>query len=700
MSLTDRTIRGNIATPVTSPGIDLSTAFYANPRLPAAYNGSATNALNYIIASMYPDYKGTVATPAALPVSGNTPNDYYFVTNDGDGKSAGYVWVVQDNAGVWSKKYDVDWSYEGILSETTNRSSYMFVSKNGYSERDALGNLITGLYAGQTIYGGDTSGQNLTLSANSGDSVGVHTGYVQFEDPARPTVTDVTDLGASSFKFRSGYFKTSLLVNTLTLAPGSVTDTSGAISFASNSLTTAGAITGSSLHAGTMAIIGGSILDSSGAITFGSTNLTTTGTVTGASGSVFGNLTLSTGSLISASGALTFGASNLSTTGTLSAGNTTVTLLDAGNVRVTGNTISITNANGNLILSANGTGIIDVQSPLTTLGQTVTGTMSILGQFNIDNLRLDGSVLSSTILNGNITFSPNGAGFLETSSTFRPSGAGIDLGTAALPFQNLYLSGSISNGTTSISSPTLQSLRDINTGATTGMTLFYNGSEWLPSIPDTEIVHNSLSGLLTGDAGHTQFAMLAGRAGGQTLQGGTAASEHLVLESTSNVTKGKVKTKDDFVSFTAPTFSGTWSGTDLGKVGMEFRDLNTKGELKGARLENVLATALPSASAQNVGRAVWATDQNKIYVDIGGSWIVAGSGKYLSDTLWDGVQVTQTFTVSSSISDARNAVWNLYDNANDFEQIFCTIKKISATQVQVIVSPALPAGSYRLIGLE
>lgn len=38
----------------------------------------------------------------------------------------------------------------------------------------------------------------------------------------------------------------------------------------------------------------------------------------------------------------------------------------------------------------------------------------------------------------------------------------------------------------------------------------------------------------------TQYALLAGRSGGQTLKGGTAASENLTLESTSNATKGYV----------------------------------------------------------------------------------------------------------------------------------------------------------------
>ncbi len=52
------------------------------------------------------------------------------------------------------------------------------------------------------------------------------------------------------------------------------------------------------------------------------------------------------------------------------------------------------------------------------------------------------------------------------------------------------------------------------------------------------IDHGSIAGL--GDDDHSQYALLAGRATGQTLIGGTAASNNLTLQSTSNVTKGKI----------------------------------------------------------------------------------------------------------------------------------------------------------------
>jgi len=44
--------------------------------------------------------------------------------------------------------------------------------------------------------------------------------------------------------------------------------------------------------------------------------------------------------------------------------------------------------------------------------------------------------------------------------------------------------------------------------------------------------------------GDDQFVVLAGRSGGQTIQGGTGSGENLILESTSNATKGVVKVKN------------------------------------------------------------------------------------------------------------------------------------------------------------
>ncbi len=74
-----------------------------------------------------------------------------------------------------------------------------------------------------------------------------------------------------------------------------------------------------------------------------------------------------------------------------------------------------------------------------------------------------------------------------------------------------------------------------------------DGIFWLPDSagPEVDLTqaggasdHGALTGL--GDDDHTQYPLLIGRSTGQTLIGGTAASEDLTLESTSNATKGDV----------------------------------------------------------------------------------------------------------------------------------------------------------------
>lgn len=57
-------------------------------------------------------------------------------------------------------------------------------------------------------------------------------------------------------------------------------------------------------------------------------------------------------------------------------------------------------------------------------------------------------------------------------------------------------------------------------------------------IDDSDIDHGSVGGLSDDD--HAQYALLAGRSGGQTLTGGTGSGDDLILHSTSHSTKGYI----------------------------------------------------------------------------------------------------------------------------------------------------------------
>ena len=691
---------------------------YSNPALPTSSTIAA--ALDYLFAVIYPNTKAAVATVAALPAVGNTLNDYRVVTDDGDGNSAAYRWEQREGEASpsWHKVMDVDWSTDSILAAFLDVTQDLYVVRNGRQDLDAAGAVVTGIYAGQVVYGGTQASQNLTLRANSGDGTGAHTGYVQVDDNFRASVDATYDIGTAAIKFKDLHLSGTAAAGTLSLSSGSIIDSSGAISFGNENLTTTGNITGAIVTGTTsiradvggqqITLVPGTITDTTGTISFDNENLVTTGTL-GSGVLTVTNLGdtfifnpdngASQASIAVTQPAITFGAANLITTGTLGAGASTLASVAVDNLFLDANTITTTA--GDLILSAFGGQKVDVQIALATIGITTTGTHGITGILNIDNLRLDGNTISSTDTNGNIVVDPDGTGIISVASHVVSSVDVTDtLGLAANRFLDLFLSGGISDGTTSVSQATLQSIRDINVGVNTGYTIFWDGTKWVSSEPDTEVNHPDISGLTTGDSGHTQFAMLAGRAGGQTIQGGTAASEDLILESTANATKGEVQTKDNLVPFTNASYSGGWSGTDLGSSSLFFKDLYTKGELKGGRVENFTDATLPAASAQNIGRLAYATDTKKLYVDNGTAFQTAGVAKFVSDTSWDGIITLLNTNVSASIQDARNAQWQLRDNANNFEIMYVSILATSASNVRITTNIPLPSGSYRLIGLE
>ncbi|HBH97828.1 MAG TPA: hypothetical protein DDX89_08645, partial [Candidatus Omnitrophica bacterium] len=69
-----------------------------------------------------------------------------------------------------------------------------------------------------------------------------------------------------------------------------------------------------------------------------------------------------------------------------------------------------------------------------------------------------------------------------------------------------------------------------------------HGDNVLFTVNQGNIDHGAISCLADDD--HTQYALLAGRSGGQTFKGGTAATENLTLESTANASKGVIVALD------------------------------------------------------------------------------------------------------------------------------------------------------------
>jgi|GEM_PF-6492355 len=711
----------------------LSEFAYINAAIPGAT--SIEGAIDYILAVLFPNVEPAVATPGDLPTTGNSDSDYRVVLDDGDGRQAAYRWEQRegDAAAQWYKVADMDWSTDSILAQLMDVTQPLYVSKGGVQDIDENGDPIVGLYAGQIIYGGVDADSNLSLNSNSGDGTGAQTGFVQIDSQFRPTLDDAYDLSTATERWRDAYFSGSVNIGTITISGNSIVDSTGNIDFADEALLTTGNITGaivtgSSLVANdttnTVTLVPGSYTDTSGSVDFGAANLTTTGTLgAGVTTLLEGNETLvlnpdngeSRASITTSQGSIDFGDENLYTTGDLSVGSFAV-----DNLVLDGNTLSSTT--GDIILDPTGVGIVSIQGPLHTFAQVVTGLFtlaggfaqvgmaSITGSLDVDNISIDGNTISATDTNGDITIDPLGSGVVAIGGVLRPtSGGPYDLGATSRRWGELYLSGGISDGTNRIDSDTLLSLRSVvyrdlaqTQPAQNGDTIFYDSVNniFLASTPDSEVNHTTISGLDTGDAGHTQFAMLAGRAGGQVIHGSTDPNGELTLGGTTDAASGFVRTQDTFTPAVTAAFATTWSGTDLGADTFRWNDVYTSGEFKGFRLENVTAAALPAFSMQNRGRLVWATDENRAYVDVGTGFRVLGVGKFLGDQVFDGVQLVKDVDVSSGITDARTAQWQLMDNADNFEIMQVTLTVTSATNVRITTNIPLPASSYRLIGIE
>ena len=272
---------------------------------------------------------------------------------------------------------------------------------------------------------------------------------------------------------------TAININENLIVDGDLT-TTGSVVISS----TMGAQSGSTI--GNLTLANGSITDSSGDISFGDENITTTGTMTAATGSTIGNLTLANGSITDSSGDISFGDENITTTGTLDvSGLTTLSTLNVtgttglvgtttidnitfndntiatssnadlnltpggtgtvnvsnltidSNVNITDNTITTTQSNSDLVLSASGTGSVvmakaDINSGAidnTVIGATtpVAATFTTLATtsgMTIDGVTITDNTISSNASNANLELSGNGTGTVSISGFSFPTSDG------------------------------------------------------------------------------------------------------------------------------------------------------------------------------------------------------------------------------------------------------------------------------------
>ncbi len=96
----------------------------------------------------------------------------------------------------------------------------------------------------------------------------------------------------------------------------------------------------------------------------------------------------------------TLNTADVTTTGnTTVSGSLTTGTFNVGDLNITSDGTISTDSNGDINIDPSGTGAIVLTGPI-----TATGTQTTTGQLNVDNLRLDGNVLSAT--SGAITLTP------------------------------------------------------------------------------------------------------------------------------------------------------------------------------------------------------------------------------------------------------------------------------------------------------
>ena len=210
--------------------------------------------------------------------------------------------------------------------------------------------------------------------------------------------------------------------SSININEGLIVDGTLATSGAATITGTVTAATGSTF--GNLTIANGSITDSSGAISFGNENLSTTGTITAGSGSTIGNLTLADGSITDSSGEISFGNENLTTTGTLTVDG----LATLGNLTVTGTTtLAGTVTIDNLTFNDNTIG----SSSNADIRLTPGGTGSVIvDSLTIDsNINITDNIISTSVSNSNLELQPSGTGTVIVHSDLDINGGTID-GTA------------------------------------------------------------------------------------------------------------------------------------------------------------------------------------------------------------------------------------------------------------------------------
>jgi len=280
---------------------------------------------------------------------------------------------------------------------STNTNGNIALTPNGTGEVDISKVDINSGEIDGTIIGANSAAEGTFTTLNS-------------------TTLDTTNIEVTNIKAKDG------------TSAGSIANSTGVVTLASSVLTTA------DINGGTIDNV--TIATSDITVGTGKTLDVSAGTLTLANDQISGDKIQ--GGTIGSTTITTL----TSTTGNIT--NVNATTVDATNIEVTNIKAKDGTAAGSI---ADSTGVVTLASSVLTTtdinGGTVDavtlGTNSPVTEAQIDNININGNVISSTNLNGDITITPNGTGKVIISSDFQVDGTTTTLNSTVLEIDDINI---------------------------------------------------------------------------------------------------------------------------------------------------------------------------------------------------------------------------------------------------------------------